>query len=510
MMMTLLLLSLSLLLPSTLSQSLSLCASECEPITSRLSKCSLPAVPSLDWKTLRDNASVRNLAGLPPLHTADKGPQTHQIANYTEASCFCTQARNDFEACEDCFKRDVYETGNTRDEHRVIKFYRSDCEMFGYYAIKEIAYPSTTVTSMPTVTVVPDDDRDDDWDDDSDDDDHHDNDLEDSKSCISICGVISAQLSQCSLPSLSSDIDPKPSQVPGPGGTNYYGQLLFNRRDAECLCTLPVLRRFSACNACLHDDDDEREILGTYSFDCGEMGYWTDNKTVGVEADDLEGDDGGQGTNNNGGQGRPQPTRSSNGEPFPTGVNDNGARRLGVEEGRVWVIGIVVWMEVSVIFHQGINEISARGSITRICLAYLSCLDDDLDDESPVENIRKRFPLARYSAQYWMDHARPSETKKKVQESILNFFEQRQTYTVWGNLFDPDNPWDEASVTRRSMVTPLYYAALAGLRHVVKLLLEKGADVNAQDGDYSNALQATSEQGHREIVHLLLAARERG
>jgi hypothetical protein len=32
---------------------------------------------------------------------------------------------------------------------------------------------------------------------------------------------------------------------------------------------------------------------------------------------------------------------------------------------------------------------------------------------------------------------------------------------------------------------------------VVKMLLDKGADVNAQGGDYGNALQAASDRGHR-------------
>jgi ankyrin repeat protein len=44
----------------------------------------------------------------------------------------------------------------------------------------------------------------------------------------------------------------------------------------------------------------------------------------------------------------------------------------------------------------------------------------------------------------------------------------------------------------------------AGNIGVVQLLLDKGADVNAQGGDYGNALQAASAGGHKEIVQLLL------
>jgi ankyrin repeat protein len=38
----------------------------------------------------------------------------------------------------------------------------------------------------------------------------------------------------------------------------------------------------------------------------------------------------------------------------------------------------------------------------------------------------------------------------------------------------------------------------------VKLLLEKKADVNAQGGEYSNALSAALEEGYEQVVKLLL------
>lgn len=39
---------------------------------------------------------------------------------------------------------------------------------------------------------------------------------------------------------------------------------------------------------------------------------------------------------------------------------------------------------------------------------------------------------------------------------------------------------------------------------VALLLPEKGADVNDQGGEYGNALQAASTEGHEQIVRLLL------
>ncbi|USP80370.1 hypothetical protein yc1106_07644 [Curvularia clavata] len=55
--------------------------------------------------------------------------------------------------------------------------------------------------------------------------------------------------------------------------------------------------------------------------------------------------------------------------------------------------------------------------------------------------------------------------------------------------------------------TPLYVAAEKGASVLSRMLLDKGANVNAQGGHYGNALQAASAEGHKDIVTLLL---ERG
>jgi hypothetical protein len=52
--------------------------------------------------------------------------------------------------------------------------------------------------------------------------------------------------------------------------------------------------------------------------------------------------------------------------------------------------------------------------------------------------------------------------------------------------------------------TLLNLAAEHGHQRMVKLLLDKGAEVHAQGGDYGNALQAASYGGHEAVVKLLL------
>jgi hypothetical protein len=54
--------------------------------------------------------------------------------------------------------------------------------------------------------------------------------------------------------------------------------------------------------------------------------------------------------------------------------------------------------------------------------------------------------------------------------------------------------------------TALQAASSRGYEAVVKLLLEAGADVNTQGGHYRNALQAALSRGHESVVKLLLKA----
>jgi ankyrin repeat protein len=50
----------------------------------------------------------------------------------------------------------------------------------------------------------------------------------------------------------------------------------------------------------------------------------------------------------------------------------------------------------------------------------------------------------------------------------------------------------------------LQAASCRGFKNVVQLLLDEGAEVNAKDGDCRTALQAASSCGHRDVVLVLL------
>jgi len=75
---------------------------------------------------------------------------------------------------------------------------------------------------------------------------------------------------------------------------------------------------------------------------------------------------------------------------------------------------------------------------------------------------------------------------------------EKDAYINWVRLFDPDEPWNEPDITKglKTVFSPLYYVSLAGLIEAVRLILERGTDVNAQGGRYGNALKAASANGH--------------
>jgi ankyrin repeat protein len=59
-------------------------------------------------------------------------------------------------------------------------------------------------------------------------------------------------------------------------------------------------------------------------------------------------------------------------------------------------------------------------------------------------------------------------------------------------------------LVRASIRAFLQAASFEGHEKVVELLLDRGADVNAQGGYYGNALQAALVRGHEKVVELLL------
>ncbi|KAG5752614.1 hypothetical protein H9Q70_004752 [Fusarium xylarioides] len=142
------------------------------------------------------------------------------------------------------------------------------------------------------------------------------------------------------------------------------------------------------------------------------------------------------------------------------------------------------------------NLENASLTILKTCLAYLT------DIRGSHSTIGRDFPMARYAAESWMDHAVSANTSEDIVRMTVSFLRDETTFQRWCRLYQADRPWDDGPGPPRA--PRLYYACLGGLPWAARDLMTEGADVNAQGGEYGNALQAASCLGKLEVVQLLL------
>ncbi|SCO78499.1 uncharacterized protein FRV6_02712 [Fusarium oxysporum] len=110
--------------------------------------------------------------------------------------------------------------------------------------------------------------------------------------------------------------------------------------------------------------------------------------------------------------------------------------------------------------------------------------------------------MARYAAEYWTEYAVSAETSEEIVQITVSFLRDETIFQRWCRLYQADRWWDDEPGPPRA--PRLYYACLAGLAGAARDLTTEGADVNAEGGEYGNALQAASHEGNLEVMRLLL------
>ena len=151
---------------------------------------------------------------------------------------------------------------------------------------------------------------------------------------------------------------------------------------------------------------------------------------------------------------------------------------------------------------------TCRMTIAEDCLHYLLYLYE----KSPLtQDLVDQHPLSRYAAEYWWQHARVTDCTLNptlislTQKMLMN---KNAGVLPWIQLYDVDHPWEgiNLSLTMEKVASPLYYAASTGLSQVVEKIMPQIIDVNAQGGEYGSALQAASANGHEKMVRILVDA----
>ena len=150
----------------------------------------------------------------------------------------------------------------------------------------------------------------------------------------------------------------------------------------------------------------------------------------------------------------------------------------------------------------------AHTILAKACLGVLLRLGKFVDED----NVEDKFPLARYAAENWVDHAQFENVSSHIREGMEDLFDPGKPHFVaWLNVYDFDTFPDHDSVlyyfveleeTQRA--TPLYYAALCGFHDLAEqLIIKHPQQVHATGGYFVSPLGAALKGGHFKIAQLL-------
>ncbi|KAH9164366.1 hypothetical protein EDB89DRAFT_1912178 [Lactarius sanguifluus] len=146
-------------------------------------------------------------------------------------------------------------------------------------------------------------------------------------------------------------------------------------------------------------------------------------------------------------------------------------------------------------FHIDLN--AAHTILAQACLGTLLRLDEHVDI--------KGFPLVKYAAEHWVDHARFEKVSSRVQDGIDDLFDgSKPHFAAWIRVHSVDQAWYYFSTGWFQQgfrgvrsESPLYYAAFCGFYDLVE-------DPNAQKNDGRTPLHTVASYTILEAVQVLL------
>ncbi|KAL9040923.1 MAG: hypothetical protein Q9214_004294, partial [Letrouitia sp. 1 TL-2023] len=191
---------------------------------------------------------------------------------------------------------------------------------------------------------------------------------------------------------------------------------------------------------------------------------------------------------------------------------------------------------ISRIWQQSLELKESHTVLAEACLRLLSfpeirlsqtnlftALLPEADREMEPNDYCRQFCFLSYTAIYWADHSRGPKNHEHA-EIIQSLLQEGSQSSIMGKLFSNCGTVLQAAscgghqdivqvlldkgadvnAQGRYYGNALHAASYEGYRDIIRILLDKGADVNAKGGEYGNALQVASYRGHQNIVQLLL------
>ncbi|MCJ1311425.1 hypothetical protein MMC25_005096 [Agyrium rufum] len=154
----------------------------------------------------------------------------------------------------------------------------------------------------------------------------------------------------------------------------------------------------------------------------------------------------------------------------------------------------------------------ANLSIAKCCLAYLSHVSTS---DASKEDVRSKYPLAHYAAQYWAVHLRNALDASDLDEhetktltlSAVSALTKDAFLQTWISLCDPDYLIEGLIISTFPMeiASPIYYASITGLLPVVEALISQNVNPNVQGGRFGSPLQVAAYTNNLPMVQYLLS-----
>jgi ankyrin repeat protein len=148
-----------------------------------------------------------------------------------------------------------------------------------------------------------------------------------------------------------------------------------------------------------------------------------------------------------------------------------------------------------------IRDPQAHSIIARTCLTYLSFdvfAQGECDNYDEMKTCLQENCLLGYAANYWGDHARRG-SEDELKDFILRFFERKSNLACSVQAMQ----FLKSQFGRFRDRIGLHVAASFGLKLIVRLLVEKGGDLNARDSWGRTALHVAAEEGFMDLIECL-------
>ncbi|KAL7781716.1 hypothetical protein V8C43DRAFT_319567 [Trichoderma afarasin] len=158
-------------------------------------------------------------------------------------------------------------------------------------------------------------------------------------------------------------------------------------------------------------------------------------------------------------------------------------------------------------WHHSITTRQAHNILAELCVLYLNLFNSDLGStikaNETANYLTDRNSFLDYSAKHWGSHFREAQVidgAAIIPASIRIYDTSLKSYLKWFTIYRQHTAYCPCG-----NLTDLIIASYYGHRAIAKLLVEKGADIEAKDNNYGQTpLLWAAKSGHEALIKLLV------